>query len=395
MSADYYELLGVSRDASAEDIRKANRKWAMKYHPDDNDAPDAAEKFKAIGEAYEVLRDPQKKAIYDRGGDPLGHGAGGPGGPGMSGFGFPGGAGAAGFDMGDLLGAMFGQQASRGPRSRVRRGQDALVRLSLTLAEASFGTTKPLKVDTAVVCPNCHGKGSADGSEPTQCGTCHGQGDVTTVQRSFLGDIRTVQPCPTCRGYGTVIEHACGECSGEGRVRSQRTINVKIPAGVTTGNRVHLDSQGEVGPGGGPAGDLYVEISVAPHNEFKRDGDNLEIVAKIPMVAAALGTEFTLKTLESEREDCKPEDREVKVSVPAGTQSGTRLTVEGRGVPRLRGPGRGDLGVTLLVQTPKNLDDSQRELLRQFATLRNETRPEASVDKARKGMFDRLKDALS
>lgn len=388
MSADYYDILGVARDASADEIKKAYRRLAMKYHPDVSDAPDAAEKFKQINEAYEVLHDAQKRSVYDRGGDPLG-GMGG----GMGGFGFPGGA--TGFDMGDLFGAMFGSHTSRGPRSRVRRGQDALVRLSLTLAEASFGVTKPLTVDTAVICPSCQGSGSQDGTQPVQCTTCHGQGDVTTVQRSFLGDIRTVQPCPNCRGYGTIIQHPCGECAGEGRVRSTRTINVKIPAGVSTGNRVHLDSQGEVGPGGGPAGDLYVEIAVLPHEVFRRDGDNLEMVVRLPMTAAALGTDVLLDTLEAEREGTLPQDAQVRLVVPAGTQSGTRLVVQGRGVPRLRGGGRGDLGVTLMIQTPKNLDETQRDLLRQLAELRGETRPEGSVDRARKGVFDRIKDAFT
>ena len=387
MSADYYEILGVPRDASADQVKKAYRKLAMKHHPDVSEAPDAAEKFKEIQEAYEVLHDPQKRSIYDRGGDPMGSGAGGAGG-----FGFPGGA---NFDMGDLFGAMFGQSASRGPRSRVRRGQDALVRLALSLAEASFGATKPITVDTAVICPSCHGSGSQDGTEPVQCTTCHGQGDVTTVQRSFLGDIRTVQPCPNCRGFGTLIQHPCGECTGEGRVRSTRTINVKIPPGVSTGNRVHLDSQGEVGPGGGPAGDLYVEITVLPHETFKRQGDDLEMVVRLPMTAAALGTDVDLATLEAERAGVTPEDAHVRLHVPAGTQSGTRLVAAGRGVPRLRGGGRGDLGVTLLVQTPKHLDDAQRELLRQLAELRGESRAEVSVDRARKGVFDRIKDAFT
>ncbi|HSK33314.1 MAG TPA: DnaJ domain-containing protein, partial [Propionicimonas sp.] len=244
MSADYYQTLGVPRDATPEQIKKAYRKLAMKYHPDVADAPDAADRFKEIGEAYEVLHDPSKRAMYDRGGDPMGGGFGGGGGA----YGFSGG----GFDFSNLVDAMFGQQASRGPRSRVRRGQDALVRLTLTLAEAAFGITKPLKVDTAVVCPRCSGTGANEGSEPITCTTCHGAGDVTQVQRSFLGEIRTSQPCPSCRGYGTIIPNPCGECSGEGRVRSHRTINVKIPAGVATGNRVHLVCLGEVGPGGGP-----------------------------------------------------------------------------------------------------------------------------------------------
>lgn len=386
MSTDYYQVLGVPRDATAEQIKKAYRKLAMKYHPDVADAPDAAEKFKQIGEAYEVLHDPNKRAMYDRGGDPLGGGFGGAGG-----FGFPGG----GFDFTNLVDAMFGAQTSRGPRSRVRRGQDALVRLNLTLAEAAFGITKPLRVDTAVVCPRCNGTGGADGSEPVTCGTCHGSGDVTQVQRSFLGEIRTSQPCPSCRGYGTIIPNPCGECSGEGRVRSHRTINVKIPAGVATGNRVHLVSQGEVGPGGGPAGDLYVELSVATHEVFNRNGDNLEVVVKVPMTAAALGTAVTLATLEAERDDLDGDGATVEVEIPAGTQSGTRIAVPGRGVPRLRGDGRGELGVTLLVQTPNKLDDEQRELLRQFAAARGESRPEVSVAKHGKGVLGWLKEAFS
>lgn len=388
--SDYYEVLGVARDASSDEIKRAYRKLAMKYHPDVADDPTSAERFKEIGEAYAVLSDSKKRQMYDLGGNPMG---GGPGG--MGGFGFPGG-GAAGFDVGGLFDAMFGAQSSRGPRSRVRKGQDALVRLNLTLSEAAFGVTKPIRVDTAVLCPTCGGRGAADGTEPVTCTTCHGSGDVQTVQRSFLGDIRTVQPCPTCRGYGTIIQHPCGECSGEGRVRSTRTINVKIPAGVSTGNRVHLDSQGEVGPGGGPAGDLYVELSVSPHEVFTRDGDNLEMVAKLPMTAAALGTEVWIETLEADVDGTAPEDARVKVEVPAGTQSGTRLVVPGRGVPRLRGAGRGDLGVTLLVQTPQGLNDSQRDLLRKLAEERDETRPEASVARAGgKGFFGRLKDAFT
>ena len=386
MSTDYYQTLGVPRDATPEQIKKAYRKLAMKFHPDVADAPDAAERFKAIGEAYEVLHDPSKRSMYDRGGDPMGGGFGG--GAGAGGFGFS----QSGFDFTNLVDAMFGTQASRGPRSRVRRGQDALVRLTLTLAEAAFGITKPLKVDTAVVCPRCSGTGANEGSEPITCTTCHGAGDVTQVQRSFLGEIRTSQPCPSCRGYGTIIPNPCGECSGEGRVRSHRTINVKIPAGVASGNRVHLVSQGEVGPGGGPAGDLYVELNVAAHPVFKRSGDNLELVLKVPMTAAALGTHVTVDTLEGERDDQDAAAAHVDVDIPSGTQSGTRITIPNRGVPRLRGDGRGELGVTLLVQTPTRLDDEQRELLRQLAAARDESRPEVSVNRQGKGVFSWLKE---
>jgi molecular chaperone DnaJ len=386
MSSDYYEVLGVPRDASPEQIKKAYRRLAMKLHPDVATEPDAAERFKRVAEAYEVLQDPKKRDLYDRGGDPLGGGMGG----------FNGGFGTAGgFDFTNLVDAMFGQQASRGPRSRVRRGQDALVRLDLELAEAAFGTTKPLRVDTAVLCPRCNGAGAAEGSQPVRCATCHGQGDVTHVQRSFIGDIRTTQPCPTCRGYGTVIPNPCPECAGDGRVRSTRTINVKIPPGVSTGNRIHLASHGEVGPGGGPAGDLYVELSVANHEFFRREGDDLEVVVKIPMTAAALGTEVLVATLESDLPDADPESTTVRVSVPSGTQSGTRIAIENKGVPRLRANGRGQLGITLLVQTPTRIDDEQRELLRQLAELREETRPEVSVQKTGRGVFGRLRDAFA
>ena len=385
MSSDYYEILGVPRDASPEQIKKAYRRLAMKLHPDVASEPDAAERFKRVAEAYEVLQDPKKRDLYDRGGDPLGGGMGG----------FNGGFRAGGFDFTNLVDAMFGQQASRGPRSRIRRGQDALVRLDLELAEAAFGTTKPLRVDTAVLCPRCNGAGAAEGSQPVRCSTCHGQGDVTHVQRSFIGDIRTTQPCPTCRGYGTVIPNPCPECAGDGRVRSTRTINVKIPPGVSTGNRIHLASHGEVGPGGGPAGDLYVELSVANHEIFRRDGDDLEVVVKIPMTAAALGTEVLVATLESDLPDADPESTSVRLAVPSGTQSGTRIAIDGRGVPRLRANGRGQLGVTLLVQTPTRLDDEQRELLRQLAELREETRPEGSMQKTGRGVFGRLRNAFA
>lgn len=401
MSApDYYQILGVPRDASADQIKKAYRKMAMKVHPDVATDANAEEKFKQVNEAYEVLSDPNKKAIFDRGGNPMGPGGGDPFG-GMGGFSNFGGFAGQGFDIGDLFGAMFGGgPTSRGPKSRIRRGQDQLVRAKLTLSEAVFGVTKPVKFDTFVICATCNGKGAAKNREPVTCTQCHGRGDVVVTQRSILGEIRTSQPCPTCQGFGNIIPEPCAECSGQGRVPQSRTVNVKIPGGVDTGNRVHLQGQGEIGPGAGPAGDLYVEIQVLPHDVFRRDRENLEMVVKLPMSLAALGTEVDIDTLESELPDCPEERRKVHLDVPAGTQSGTRLVLKDHGVPSLR-PNRrgetprGDLGVTLLVQTPTKLDAAQRELLAQLAQLRGEAGPEVLVKHEDKGFFDRLKDAFN
>lgn len=382
MTTDYYSVLGVPRDASEEDIKKAYRRLAMKYHPDVATEAGSAEKFKQIGEAYEVLSDQQKRSLYDRGGDPFGGG--------MPGFGgFPG-----GFDFTTIVDAMFGGgMGSRGPRSRVARGQDRLERLSLTLVDAAFGVTHDIAIDSLVVCASCAGTGAADGTKAVTCRTCQGRGEVTQVQRSFIGDIRTSTPCPQCRGYGTVIEHPCPDCYGESRVRARRTIAVKVPPGVTSGNRIRLESQGDVGTGGGPAGDLYIELAVADHPVFTRRGDDLETTLEVPMTSAALGAELHIATLDAEREDADPADASVTVTIPAGTQTGTRMVAKGKGVPRLRGRGRGDLGITVVVVTPTGLDDTQRELLTLLAKARDEDGPIRPT--AAPGFFARLKDAFS
>ena len=393
MTTDYYEVLGVARDASAEQIKKAYRRMAIKVHPDVTSDPDAEEKFKKVSEAYEVLSDPQKKAIFDRGGDPMRSGGGFDPFGGMGGFaGFNG----QGFDLGDLMGAMFGASTSRGPRPRVRRGQDSLQRVNLTRAEAVFGVEKHITIDSYVVCPQCEGSGAAEGAELVDCAQCHGRGDVTIVQQSFLGRIQTTQACPNCQGYGTIIPHKCGECSGAGRVQTTVTREVKIPAGINTGQRIRMPGQGETGPGGGPAGDLFLEVHVQPHDMYRRDGDNLEMVVRVPMTAAALGTEITIPRLEADRDDSAEADREALLVVPAGTQSGTRIAMEDMGVPKLRGRGRGDLGVTLLVQTPTKITDEQADLLRQLAELRDETSPAVQhAHEPEKGFFSRLKDAFT
>ncbi len=379
--SDYYELLGVSRDAGTDEIKKAYRRLARQLHPDVNPDPEVQDQFKQVTAAYEVLSDPQKRELYDRGGDPLGAAGG-------AGFGA-----GSGFSFTDIMDAFFGQGGNRGPRPRMRRGQDALIRLEVELAEAAFGTTQELTVDTAVVCQRCSGSGAAEGSEPVPCETCRGRGEVTQVQRSFLGEIRTARPCPTCRGHGTVIPNPCPECTGDGRVRSRRTITVKIPAGVDSGTRVQMSGQGEVGPGGGPAGDLFVEIDVATHALFTRRGDDLLCDVHVPMTAAALGTGMELPTLEADT-GAPDVDATVPLDIRAGTQSGEQMAVRGRGVPRLRGTGRGDLVVRVVVDTPTKLDEEQAELLRRLAAMRDEERPAGQFVPSHKGVFGRLRDAF-
>ncbi|MDP9443872.1 MAG: molecular chaperone DnaJ [Actinomycetota bacterium] len=384
MTQDYYEILGVRRDATADEIKKAYRRLARQLHPDVNPDEATQERFKDVTRAYEVLSDPRKREMYDLGADPLAAaGAGG-------GFG-------QGFSFTDIMDAFFGQGtaagAARGPRSRVRRGQDALIRLEVDLADAAFGTTRELNVDTAVTCGTCAGSGAAPDSSPMPCRTCHGRGEIHQVQRSFLGEIRTMRPCPVCRGYGTVIADPCKECAGDGRVRARRTISVKIPAGVDAGTRVQLSGQGEVGPGGGPAGDLYVEIDVLPHRLFTRDGDDLHCTVTLPMTAAALGTKVDLPTLEADVGGSELE-ASVPLDIRPGTQSGETIRLAARGVPRLRSGGRGDLVVHVIVETPTRLDHRQEELLRELAAARGEDQPQGSFTRPAKTMFDRLRDAF-
>ncbi|MET0767027.1 MAG: DnaJ C-terminal domain-containing protein, partial [Aeromicrobium sp.] len=324
------------------------------------------------------------RRMYDLGADP---------------FAAVGGAGfGQGFSFTDIMDAFFGQNAQRGPRPRQQRGQDALLRLNVDLAEAAFGVTHDIKVDTAVTCTTCDGSGAANGSQPETCRTCHGHGDVQHVQRSLLGDIRTSRPCPTCHGYGTVIPDPCRECNGEGRVRSRRSLQINVPAGVDDGNRIQLAGEGEVGAGGGPAGDLYIEIKVARHPVFTRQGDALACQITVPMTAAALGTRIDLPTLDAERDDLDDLDdveRSVPIEVQPGTQSGETVVARGFGVPRLRGPGRGDLTVHVVVETPRDLDTEQRELLEKLAAARGEEHVDPVVGhNSRSGVFGRIRDAF-
>lgn len=372
MSTDYYALLGVSRDASPDEIKKAYRKLARELHPDVNPDPEHQERFKQVTAAYEVLSDPEKRQMYDLGADPLGN------------RGFGGGGFAGGFDFGDIMDAFFGGGQQRGPRTRARRGQDALLRIQIDLADSVFGTTRDITVDTASVCTACSGAGTAPGSDPVTCAMCKGRGEIQSMQRSFLGQVMTSRPCPQCQGFGTTIPHPCHECSGDGRVRTRRTLTVRIPPGVDTGTRIQLAGEGEVGPNAGPAGDLYIEVAVTAHPVFERRGDELHCVISVPMAAAALGTSTELTTL----------DGVSTIEVKPGTQHGETVVLKGLGGARLRSTGRGDLYVHLKIETPTKLDEEQRELLRRFAELRDEQTIQGEADSAG-GLFSRLKDAFT
>jgi molecular chaperone DnaJ len=376
LPTDYYAVLGLTPGASDNDIKRAYRKLARDLHPDVNPDPGAKERFQEVNRAYQALTDPEKRRIVDLGGDPFDAGAGA-----AAGAGSPFGTGFGG--LGDIMDAFFGGgTATRGPRSRVRAGGDALIRVELDLDETAFGTTKEITVDTAVLCTTCSGAGAAPGTHAATCSTCAGRGEVQSVQRSFLGQVVSSRTCPTCAGTGQVIPEPCPQCGGDGRVRSRRTIPVKVPAGVEDGMRIRLTGHGEVGPGGGPAGDLYVEIHERPHPVFTRDGEDLHCRVTLPMTSAALGTTLNLTTLDGETElDIKP-----------GTQSGSVLTLRGQGAPRLRATGRGNLLVHVEVLTPSKLDAEQEKLLRELATLRGEDTAGA-VRENQQSFFSRVRDA--
>ena len=354
MPTDYYGVLGVTRGASDDEIKRAYRKLARQLHPDVNPNPEEQERFKQVTAAYEVLSDPEKRQVVDLGGDPLQSGGGAAGSP----FGFGGG-------LGDIMDAFFGGGQARGPRSRARQGENVVIPLQCDLSEMVFGAERELTIDTAVVCHVCTGEGTAPGTHASTCEVCRGRGEVQQVQRSFLGQVMTTRTCPRCVGTGTVVEHPCGECAGDGRVRARRTLTVKVPAGIENGMQIRLSGEGAVGPGGGPAGDLYVEVQQARHPVFERDGDDLHCTLTLPMTAAALGTSVPLETL----------DGEEQIDVAPGTQPGSVVTLRARGVPHLRATGRGDLLVHLRIETPTRLDAKQEDLLRDLAQLRGEERP--------------------
>ncbi len=342
---DYYEVLGVSKDADGPTLKKAYRRLAMKHHPDRNEGDAEAEKkFKEAREAYEVLKDSDKRAAYDQ----FGHDGvrGGPGGAG--------GFGAEGFSdiFGDVFGDIFGGGARRGGGSQVFRGADLGYELKLDLETAISGDDVTIDVPTQVSCTTCDGSGAKKGTSPVTCSTCGGVGQVR-MQQGFFS---IQQTCPACKGAGTVIEDPCPDCHGRGRVRKTKTLSVKVPAGVDEGDRIRLSGEGEAGRNGGPPGDLYVEVRLKPHKLFDRRGSDLACEVPVSFATAALGGEVELPTL----------DGTVSLKVPAGTQSGKVFRLRGKGVITVRDPRKGDLFATLSVETPVNLTDEQKKILREF-----------------------------
>ncbi|SON50397.1 molecular chaperone DnaJ [Vibrio tapetis] len=345
---DFYEVLGVARDASERDIKKAYKRLAMKFHPDRNQGDESsAEKFKEVKEAYEILTDGQKKAAYDQ----YGHAAFEQGG------GFGGGHGGHGQgDFGDIFGDVFGDIFGGGRRgggqSRAQRGADLRYNMELSLEEAVRGCSKEIEVPTLVECDTCDGSGAKKGSSATTCGTCHGHGQVQMRQGFFA----VQQTCPTCHGKGKIIKDPCNSCHGQGRKQKTKTLNVKIPAGVDTGDRIRLSGEGEAGEMGAPAGDLYVQVHVREHHIFERDGSNLYCEVPVSFAQAALGGEVEVPTL----------DGRVNLKVPSETQTGRMFRMRGKGVKGVRGGAMGDLIVKLVLETPVKLSARQKELLKEF-----------------------------
>ncbi len=349
---DYYEVLGVAKNATEAEIKKAFKRLAMKYHPDRNpDDKAAEEKFKEAKEAYDILTDAQKRAAYDQFGHAGVDASAGGGGGGYGGFG-----GASFSDIfGDVFGDIFGGGGGRaGGGQRVYRGNDLRYNLELSLEEAVMGTTVKIRVPTLVTCGECGGTGAQKGSSPQTCPTCHGHGQVR-MQQGFFS---LQQTCPRCHGSGQIIADPCRVCHGQGRVQEQKTLSVKVPAGVDEGDRIRLGGEGEAGPNGGPAGDLYVQIHVREHPIFKREESNLYCEVPIDFVTAALGGELDVPTL----------DGRVKLKIPAETQTGKLFRLRGKGVKSVRGSEVGDLVCRVTVETPVNLNNRQKEMLREFAT---------------------------
>lgn len=377
---DYYEVLGVSKGASDDEIKKAHRKLAKKYHPDLNrDNPEAAEKFKELNEAYEVLSDKDKRAKYDQFGfagvDPN-YGAG------QGGFG----GGFGGFDMGDLgdifgsfFGGGFGGSSSRSRRNAPQRGETLQQRIMLSFEEAAFGCEKEITINRTESCDECGGTGAEKGTSVETCSNCHGSGVVMQTQRTPLGMFQTQGACPNCRGTGKIIRKPCKKCGGTGKMRKSRTLKVNIPAGIDDGQSIQLRGQGNAGVNGGSSGDVIVTISIRPHPLFTRDGNNVICEIPISFPQAALGDTLQVPTI----------DGKVEYTIPEGTQTGTVFRLRGKGIQNVNGRGRGDQYVRVNIEVPTHLTDHQKHLLRDFeasTTDENQTQ--------RKGFWDKVKDAF-
>lgn len=361
--ADHYQALGVDREATADEIKKAYRRLARELHPDVNPSEDAAERFKSVTHAYDVLSDPNERKRYDMGGD-------------------QGGAGNFG-NFGDVFETFFGQGfggGQRGPRSRTERGDDAMIRVDIELSEVIFGAQRDITVNTAVLCNTCQGSCCQPGTSPVTCDVCGGSGQVQRQVRSLFGNVVTAHPCGSCHGYGTTIEHPCVQCSGKGRVRERRTIKIDVPSGIDTGTRMQMRGGGEVGPGGGPNGDLFIEFRVMHHDIFSRDGDDLLATAQVSMTDAMLGAESIVSGL----------DGDVPFEVPAGAQSSDIITVRGRGIQGLHSTTRGDLRIAVQVITPTKLSSKERDLVRRLADLRKDPAP--SLGEFQQGLFGKIRD---
>jgi molecular chaperone DnaJ len=370
---DYYEILGVPREASPDDLKSAFRRLARQYHPDVNKAQDAEEKFKEINEAYAVLSEPEKRAAYDR----FGHaGVRGPGGAPDINVDFS--------DFADILGDLFGfggfGRTSRRSRNAPRRGGDLQYNLDLTFEEAVFGVEREIEITRDEICSNCNGSGAEPGTSPVRCTSCNGTGEVRQVRQTILGSMVQVTTCPTCGGQGETIATPCRSCQGRGLERRTRRKIVAVPAGVDQGTQIRMAGEGQPGLFGGPNGNLYIAINVKPHKLFRRREYDILMDLTINVAQAVLGTELSIQTI----------DGKEKLHIPAGTQSGKILTLKNKGVPRLRGNGRGDMHVMIHVEIPTRLSKDQRKLFEQLAeTLGTEVHPQE------RGFWEQLKDFLS
>ncbi|HBY11678.1 molecular chaperone DnaJ [Paracoccaceae bacterium] len=373
---DYYEVLGLSKGASADEIKKGYRSKAKELHPDRNTSdPSAESKFKEANEAYDVLKDPERKAAYDR----FGHAAfeGGMGGGGGQRQGDFSSAFSDVFD--DLFGDFMGGGQRGGGRSRASRGSDLRYNLEISLEDAYSGLQKSINVPTSVQCSPCNGSGAAGGSEPSTCPTCSGMGKVRASQGFFTVE----RTCPSCSGMGQVISNPCSSCGGQGRSNKDRSLSVNVPAGVETGTRIRLSNEGEAGLRGGPAGDLYIFIEVREHKIFQRDGNSLFCRIPVSMSGAALGGDIEVPTMDGGRS---------RVKIPAGSQSGRQMRLRGKGMPAIKSAQKGDMFIEIAVETPVNLTSKQRELLREFEALSEDNNPESkSFFSSVKSFWDTMK----